>query len=92
LGAVVVAVGAALEVAALLEVVDQRFDRLLAHRCVGGDVDRAHPVGSGPLQDREVARAHVVEAGGDQLGVDARADRLPRRAQKDAEHRRGSVA
>ena len=92
LGAVVVGVGDSLEVAALFEVVDERFDRLLAHRGVGGDVDRAHPIGTGRLQDGEVTRAHVLEAGRDQLGVDASADRLPRRAQQNAEHRRWSLA
>ena len=92
LGAVVVGVWDAFEVAALFEVVEQWFDRLLAHRGVGGDVDRAQPVRTGPLQDSEVSRAHVSEAGDDEFGVDPSADRLPRRAQQNAEHRRRSFA
>jgi len=87
LGAVVVGVGDALEVTALYEVVDQRFDRLLAHIGVGGDVYRALAIRTGPLKDREVTRAHVLKAGSNQLGVDASANRLPRRAQQNAEHR-----
>jgi hypothetical protein len=92
LGAVVVGVRDAFEVAALFEVVEQRFDRLLAHRGVGGDVDRAHPVRTGPLQDGQIARAHVSEAGADEFAVDPSTDRLPRRAQQNAEHRGRSFA
>jgi hypothetical protein len=44
------------------------------------------------LQDGEVTRAHVFEAGGNQRVVDASADHLPRRAQQNAEHRREPLA
>ena len=81
-----------LEVAAHLEVVDQRLDRLLAHSRVGRNVDRAPPLRTGPLQHCEIARPDIIEAGGDKLAVNAGSDRLPRGSQQDAQHRRRSFA
>jgi hypothetical protein len=83
---VVIGVGHALEISALLKVVDQRLDRLFAHVRVRSHVDLAHSIRTGPLEHREVARSHVVEAGGDQIAVDPLADRLPRRAKQDPQH------